>query len=205
MNRTGILLAVASLFAIGCPDGTIGGDTNDTDALPFYTGEKFIDTVEWSCDAGAWNYHFVTAGFAEGGIQLEIFETGDTTSAEPWEELHVTGAGDNTDWDDEVEPQPAEIDEIDAAYEAAGGDFESDDLQGEWDIWDLGLTDVATPDEVVSGQTTLWDCAFNDGGSLAYRATMLDEEGGGDDCVIWGYQATEHFGLGSCTCLGEGC
>jgi hypothetical protein len=93
---------------------------------------------------------------------------------------------------------------------------ESHDLTGylydtqcySWDEWAVDLDDVASSGDVVSGETTLWDCSFDDDGSLAFLATVYDDStpAVAVDCAIWGYDAEGYFidHLGKeCDCLDE--
>ena len=78
------------------------------------------------------------------------------------------------------------------------------DPDGYWDEWDLSLRSVSTIPEQIAGQTTLFSCTWNDGGSLAFRETIYDDNSQKLDCVIWGYQSQQYFNgyLGdSCVCI----
>lgn len=63
---------------------------------------------------------------------------------------------------------------------------------GSWDQWDLVLDEVTTIGEVVSGETTLFECGFHGDDSLAWMATM-DAGENGTDCGVWGYQAADYW------------
>lgn len=86
----------------------------------------------------------------------------------------------------------------DESHDLANYDY--DVTSSAWDKWMVNLEQVTTPGEVVSGQTTLFGCEWNDGYSLAFRVEMY---GGGTrlDCAIFGYQAQQTFADSACVCF----
>jgi hypothetical protein len=70
-----------------------------------------------------------------------------------------------------------------------------------WEEWVLELERVSAPAEVVSGQTTLFDCTYDDGQSLAFKVAIFDDEDALLDCAVWGHGAQSVSGWDGCVCF----
>jgi hypothetical protein len=177
------LLAVGGLLTFtACDTGTSlpdwgyldTGDTGYSEVI-----DPVIAEVSYSCSYGSpdsWWFTSRTDGWA-GLAVLDIFETGDGHwPSQPSAVWKETHTLNNSDYDQ----------------------------GGEWDEWSITLRHVTTIGQQVSGQSTLFGCEWNDGGSLAFMETIYDDTGREQDCVIWGYQSQQYFNshLGnSCVCL----
>lgn len=184
MNTAKIaLIAAAGLFALtACVDGTGGGpdwnlDSGDTGY--WEEQDPVISEVSFNCNYGnpdMWTYDSFVDGWA-GLAVLDIFETGDGHwPSQPQSVWTETHTLNNLAYDE----------------------------NGDWDEWGITLRSVTTINQQIASQTTLFSCAWNDGGSLAFRETIYDDSGHELDCVIWGYQSQQYFNgyLGdSCVCI----
>lgn len=184
MNRLTALIALPVLFLGACDqlggfEDILGpGDTGNDD---FVVVDPLIAAIDFGCDTGnpdQWWYDVVNQGWA-GGVTLDIFETGAWTGS-------ANSAGNASSvWDE--------------THELENIEFAAD---GSSDRWGISLNDVETPGQQISGSTTLFGCAWNDGGSLAFMMTMRDENGRFADCAIFGHESEQYFnGLQGNDCL----
>ncbi|MFT6143382.1 MAG: hypothetical protein ACJAZO_002393 [Myxococcota bacterium] len=186
MNRMTALIALPALIFFGACD-QLGGfedilGTGDTStSTPGTTIDPLIAGIDFGCDTGnpdQWWYDVVNEGWS-GGVTLDIFETGAWTGS-------GSSAGNANDvWDE--------------SHELTNIEFAED---GSSDRWGISLNDVETPGQQVSGSTTLFGCAWNDGGSLAFMVTMRDENNNQADCAIFGFESEQYFnGLQNNSCI----
>ena len=188
MTKTTTLFAMATLFLSACDilgggwDGLL--DSDDTGSTgDFFDGELLINELNYGCDVGSpdtWWFESTSQGWA-GDTTLSIYETGDGN----WP------GNPSAVWD--------ELHNMTNTESAENGD---------WDFWTLSLADVDSAGSQVAGRSTLFSCQWNDGGSLAFKATLYDEDGRETDCAIWGYQSEQYFNdyrNNSCVCFdGDG-
>ncbi len=176
------LIASGALFALtACTDGIGMPDWDLDSADTGYWDEvvPMIAEVSFTCDYGnpdLWRFYSYLDGWA-GQSMLDIFETGDGNwPNNPSAVWSETHVMTNTNYADD----------------------------GTWDEWSLTLRAVSSIGQQVGGQTTLFGCNWNDGGSLAFRQTIYDDNGAELDCVIWGSRSQQYFNgyLGdSCVCI----
>ena len=183
---------VGLAFLAGCPDGTVttdSGDSGGSAACPsgdfadepaenwaiengacVYVGPYQIAEISYDCGdttADYWTYMVIADGWARN-MTLDIFETGS------W-----GGVNDPTTFNGWEEFHP--MNSVQFAPDRR------------WDEWDLSLSIVSTTGEQTSGSSSLFACSFDDGGSLAWMATMLDDNADVIDCGVWGNEAVDYF------------
>ncbi len=185
MNRMTALIALPALIFGACDqlggfEDILGtGDTGRDDVV--VSVDPLIAGINFGCDTGnpdQWWYDVVNEGWA-GGVTLNIFETGAWTG-------NASSAGNASSvWDER--------------HEMSNVEFAAD---GTSDRWGIELNDVETIGEQIAGSTTLFGCAWNDGGSLAFMVTMRDENDREADCAIFGYESEQYFnGLQGNDCI----
>lgn len=170
MNRALFLLPLA---LVACDDGFGWDDLlNDSDTAydtgSFYSGPVEIAQLDYRCNNGSpdsWWYQATMNGWA-GDVWLDIYETGDGN----WPN------NPNAVWE-ESHPLTS------VAYDEGGA----------WDVWEATLSDVESPGSVVSGRSTLWDCWWDDGNSLAFMITLYDDTAREVECAIWGNESGSYF------------
>lgn len=173
MTRITTLIVASTLLFAACDQFGGGWDdllteTGDTAFDTPTTTTPLIDTLSYGCDAGSpdeWWFDSVVTGWA-GDMVVDIYETGDGN----WPN-RPTAVWDETHFMNNVES--------------------AEDRS--WDRWDLVLADVESAGSQVSGRTTLFSCRWDDGRSLAFKATVLDESGRTQDCAIWGHESEQYF------------
>jgi len=188
MTRILTALAIPALF-VACDQLPGGGwegildDSGDT-ATVQPTEDPLIASINYGCNVGnpdMWWFDITNDGWA-GDVTIDLFETGDGN----WGQRNVGAV-----WDE--------------SHNMVNTEWAED---GTWDRWQLDLTDVESPGSQTSGRSTLFGCAWNDGGSLAFMATLYDDRGVPADCAIWGHESEQYFNeyLGNtCICFeGDG-
>jgi hypothetical protein len=167
-----LTLAAVALSATASTCDPTGGwddllDSEDT-AGDFYEGPIQIAQIDYTCSEGSpdrWAFEVVNDGWA-ANIGLDIYETGDGNwPGNPNAVWEESHDLENTDWDE----------------------------AGTWDAWSISLSDVDRPGDQISSRTTLWDCWYDDGNSLAFMVTMFDDSGRAVDCAIWGNESSDYF------------
>lgn len=184
-------LALALAFA-ACTDGDTGTDdtadetgtdTEDT-AIEFNDDPPTITDATYDCGtttANTWTYGVRTAGWADAGASLNIYQTGAYANGtyNGWTELgHEFSQGD-----------------------VPGTDFAED---GEWDQWGVALAVTDKTSDIAPGTAlkTLYSCDLYDAAAgpkdLAWRLYVYDDDdndpntdGVANDCWDFGFQTNE--------------
>ena len=186
-------LALALVFAACTDDGDTttddtasdSGDTDTDTGVAFNDQAPEITDATYDCGTttgATWTYGVRTAGWADAGASLNIYQTG----------AYANG----------VDNGFHELGHEFSQGDVAGTDF---DANGEWDQWGLALTIVASTSDVKPGTNlnTLYKCELYTPGEteskdLAWRLYVYDDDdndpataGVAADCWDFGFQTSE--------------